>query len=214
MVLPDSSRQIQSSGCKDAELIQSRRTAYPPSNLQTDDEGTVLDEKWRRWVQRESFLRLSHAVFKHDMYMTTTKVRNPLISYADMTLPLPSNRELWLAPTATAWKTLYLCGDQRHTVSLCELLADNDAIRYLPESVDKRLANKVRVERAESTCRHLLTVHAALVIRTRTCGSDVGAFATGEARQFRGCEHQPLTKVVATVEVSESLRHSTQLPAR
>ncbi len=76
--------------------------------------------------------------------MTTTKVRNPLISYAEMNLPLPDSRELWLAPTAEAWKSFYL-SKQQHTTSVCDLLANNDLIKCLPDSVDNRLARKAYV---------------------------------------------------------------------
>ena len=124
------------------------RAAYSPVHLNADDDGDTLERKWRRWVEQESYKRLVHHVFKHDMYMTTTKVRNPLVSYAEMSLPLPEDHKIWLAPTAEAWKELYLGSprpNHRHTISLCELLADNELVSCLPRSVDDRLAKKVYV---------------------------------------------------------------------
>lgn len=124
------------------------RGTYPYINVNPEDEGTELEQKWRRWVEQESYKRLVHHVFRHDMYMTVTKVRNPLVSYAEMSLPLPARLDLWYAPTAEAWKSLYLSdatGDQRRTLSVRELLADKALVKSLPESIDRRLANKAYV---------------------------------------------------------------------
>jgi hypothetical protein len=122
------------------------RVAYGSNvYVRPDEEGESLDEQWRRWIEQESYKRLVHQVFRHDMYMTTTKVRAPVVSYAEMTLPLPDGRELWFAPTAQAWKAAALRITQRHTTSLCDMLVNNDLVRCLPASVDHRLANKAYV---------------------------------------------------------------------
>lgn len=124
------------------------RGSYPYVDVKAEDEGTTLEAKWQRWVEQESYKRLVHHVFRHDMYMTVTKVRNPLVSYAEMSLPLPARPELWYAPTAEAWKALYLSngtGDQRRTISLRELLADKALVKFLPESIDRDLADQAYV---------------------------------------------------------------------
>ena len=111
------------------------------TNLDSDK----IHEIWQQWVQQESYKRLVHHLFEHDISTTIVKARNPLISYAEMTLPLPASRDLWLAPTAEAWNTLMhenrLGGSDRYRgLSLRELLAEGDILRCLPEDIDKNVA--------------------------------------------------------------------------
>lgn len=65
--------------------------------------------------------------------------RPPLTSYTEFTLPFPSSRELWLAPTAAAWKHL-LVTKYAHVkpspLSLRDLLADPSILNHLPVNVD------------------------------------------------------------------------------
>ena len=46
-------------------------------------------------------------MFLHDAQVSMSLNVNPLISYADFTLPLPEPRELWRACTASQWKRIY-----------------------------------------------------------------------------------------------------------
>jgi hypothetical protein len=76
------------------------------------DVGEVLHRKWLEWVDQESFKRLAFHAFVMDAQTSMAMLTNPLISFAELTLPLPASRELWLAQDAEHWKTLYL---NRHT---------------------------------------------------------------------------------------------------
>jgi hypothetical protein len=51
---------------------------------------------------------LVYHLFEHDILVAHAKGRQPLISYAELSLPLPASRELWLAPDASSWHALHL----------------------------------------------------------------------------------------------------------
>ncbi|KAL1957491.1 hypothetical protein VTO42DRAFT_5954 [Malbranchea cinnamomea] len=85
-----------------------RRSSYEAIVPQPEDEGTSLEEKWVAWVEQESYKRLVFHLFQHDAQVSMALSNNPLISYAEMHLPLPAPRELWLADTAARWKEVFL----------------------------------------------------------------------------------------------------------
>lgn len=70
--------------------------------------------------------------------------RPALTSYAEFTVPFPSARDLWLAPTATAWKEL-LETKYSHAVSsnlsLRDLLSDLSILNDLPVNIDTGVVN-------------------------------------------------------------------------
>lgn len=115
------------------------RVAYSPIIPDGDDEGETLERKWTDWVEQESYKRLIHHVFEHDIYSTMAKVRNPLVSYAEVTLSLPASRELWLAPSAEAWKMAYLespAENLRPSYSVRDLLANGELLKCLSSKID------------------------------------------------------------------------------
>ena len=119
------------------------RVAYAGIEPLATDSNDVLEEKWRQWIEAQSYSRLVHHLFEHDMMMTMTKHRNPLLSYAELSLPLPASRELWLASSAEVWRTAYLTKpghSHQHRLALRALLAESELIRCLPDSVDAQLA--------------------------------------------------------------------------
>lgn len=132
-------------------------TQSPP--LHTDDDET-LDRKWRDWVEEESYkrfvqrllkrlsltprhTRLVFRLFEHDIQSSLVKWRAPLVSYAELSLPLPSSLDLWLAPTATAWRTTYRkkSDEGRQKIpSLKDLLRNPELLRCIPDHSDCRAA--------------------------------------------------------------------------
>lgn len=87
------------------------------------------------------FNSLVYHLFEHDMKMTLVKGRNPLLSYAELTLPLPAARSLWLAPSAEVWRARWLSMESRGpSISLRALLQDDIAVKCLPKSVDVLIA--------------------------------------------------------------------------
>ena len=73
--------------------------------------------------------------------MTMVKHRQPLMSYAELMLPLPAPKVLWLAPSAEAWRARYCSGSYTAKLpSLKTLLQDDSAVLCLPECVDAQIA--------------------------------------------------------------------------
>ncbi|KAI1639473.1 hypothetical protein F4809DRAFT_648556 [Biscogniauxia mediterranea] len=85
-----------------------QRTSYPPITVTESDEGEVLEQKWKRWYELESWKRLAFHCYLRDAQTSMTTLSMPTMSYAELTLPLPESRELWFARTAAEWKKQYL----------------------------------------------------------------------------------------------------------
>ncbi|ORY01675.1 hypothetical protein BCR34DRAFT_627710 [Clohesyomyces aquaticus] len=119
MEIAESSLQNLVTGLRRAGRLDHVR--YPAVIPSADDSVEALDEKWRSWVELESYKRLVYHVWEHDIDMTMVKHRQPLISYAELTLPLPAPRSLWLAPSAGKRRTRYLSDDNLHTAKLPSL---------------------------------------------------------------------------------------------
>lgn len=65
--------------------------------------------------------------------------RPALISYTELTLPLPAARDLWLAPTANVWKNLWMSKYQTTEIpalSLRNLLSDPSLMSNIPSEQD------------------------------------------------------------------------------
>nr|OQO21695.1 hypothetical protein B0A51_11544 [Rachicladosporium sp. CCFEE 5018] len=122
------------------------KVAYEEISPSASDSTKVTEALWRRWAQQESFKRLVYHLFEHDMLMTIARHRQCLISYAELTVPLPASRDLWLAPSAETWRALYLENMSRasntrtSSVSLRSLLSTNDMVQFLPRNIDRTLA--------------------------------------------------------------------------
>ncbi|CAK7234543.1 hypothetical protein SCUCBS95973_008971 [Sporothrix curviconia] len=86
-----------------------------------DDTGDVLHRKWLDWIEQESFKRLAFHVFVCDAQISMTMLTNPHISYAELSIPFPDSRDLWMAETAEQWKVLYLARTPVQGPRLCLL---------------------------------------------------------------------------------------------
>lgn len=73
-----------------------------------EDSSEVLEQKWKDWSEQESWKRLVIHAFLHDSQAMLVHMRSPLITSAQMQLPVPASRELWLAPNAHAWRSSFL----------------------------------------------------------------------------------------------------------
>ncbi|KAF2003494.1 hypothetical protein P154DRAFT_486746 [Amniculicola lignicola CBS 123094] len=85
-----------------------RRSTWKEICPHPDDTGLTLDNKWKEWVAEESYVRLVYRAFEHDRQSSMALLKPPLISYAEMQLPLTQPEPLWEANTADMWKTLCL----------------------------------------------------------------------------------------------------------
>lgn len=68
---------------------------------------------------------------------------NPLISYADLELPLPAARPLWEAKTANEWKDLFCVlspATRERVPSLADLLRDMSQLSSFQDRIDSQLS--------------------------------------------------------------------------
>jgi hypothetical protein len=73
-----------------------------------------------------------------------TMLKNPLISYTELSLDLPSPRELWIAEDAEKWKAVYLAlGEQFPTthLSVRDCLQDPSLLTGLPAHFDPHFSS-------------------------------------------------------------------------
>ncbi|KAF4461712.1 C6 transcription factor [Fusarium albosuccineum] len=92
--------------------------------LNETDCGDELQRKWLLWVEKESWVRLVHAMFSHDAEASMTLLINPSLSYTEMKLTLPSEDGLWGAKTAEKWKLQMLSheSDRHRSLSMTACL--------------------------------------------------------------------------------------------
>ncbi|KAI1263054.1 hypothetical protein F5Y18DRAFT_395944 [Xylariaceae sp. FL1019] len=104
-----------------------QHSSYPRIEVHESDQGEVLEEKWKAWSRAESWKRLTFHCYTRDAQASMTTLSSPLMSYGEMTLPLPEARELWFAKTAEEWKREYharFSGEHKQLPSLGDLLRD------------------------------------------------------------------------------------------
>ncbi|KAF2132057.1 hypothetical protein P153DRAFT_373883 [Dothidotthia symphoricarpi CBS 119687] len=85
-----------------------RRSTWKELLPVVEDQGAELETKWQEWVGQECFLRMVYRTFELDRQSSMALLKPPLISYAEMQLPLPSSNLLWHAKSAVAWKSVHL----------------------------------------------------------------------------------------------------------
>lgn len=121
-----------------------RRAAYEAIVPLTTDQGKVLEEKWQAWARQETRKRLVFYFFEYDTRQSITLLTNPLISYAELGLPLPEAESLWLAPTAEKWKQTYMSMDphKQREPSLTDLLQDVELLGEGRDMFDETTASQ------------------------------------------------------------------------
>ncbi|KAK5990311.1 Transcription factor [Cladobotryum mycophilum] len=85
-----------------------QRSSYPIVIVDPSDDGEVLEEKWRFWVEMEQWKRLVFHCYIREAQISMTTLTNTCMAYSEITLPLPEPRELWFAKSAAEWKAQYL----------------------------------------------------------------------------------------------------------
>lgn len=84
-----------------------RQSTWKSITPDIGEDGLSLDAKWRDWVLQELYLRLVYRVIQHDRQASMAMLKPPLISYAELQLPLPHADSLWRASSAQEWKAAY-----------------------------------------------------------------------------------------------------------
>ncbi|KAK4544217.1 hypothetical protein LTR36_004427 [Oleoguttula mirabilis] len=121
-----------------------RRGTYVRIVPYAEDQGEVLESKWRQWVRQESRKRFALHLFRHDLEASVSLFSSPLISYAELYLPLPESEALWHSPSAESWKATYMrSSGPRHErqPSLVDCIQDLDILATKDIWVDQRQAS-------------------------------------------------------------------------
>ncbi|KAM0723782.1 hypothetical protein Q7P37_000772 [Cladosporium fusiforme] len=121
-----------------------RRGTYERIVPYAEDTGEVLNNKWRMWARQESRKRFALHLFRHDLEASASLLSSPLISYAELYLPLPEAEALWHAGSAEQWKATYIKSPApRHDrqPSLVDCIQDLDILATKDIFVDGRQAS-------------------------------------------------------------------------
>ncbi|CAG8342035.1 unnamed protein product [Penicillium salamii] len=137
------------------------RSTYSHLPPPMGDDEVSLTKVWHEWIKQESlkrydcmlytrlsmliWVRLAYHLFGHDVEVAMAMNRPALISYTELTLPFPAARDLWLAPTASAWRNLWaeryrLVGGS--DLSLRDLLSDPTLVTTISTEQDFDIARR------------------------------------------------------------------------
>ncbi|KAJ9130732.1 C6 zinc finger domain containing protein [Pleurostoma richardsiae] len=118
------------------------RLKRPTPEPVPQDTGNVLHRKWLEWAEQESLCRLVFHAFIFDAQVSMAMLTNPIISYSELSIPLPESRELWMAEDADQWKALFLSRPRSHSPQL-NLLDFLQQPTELPENHDVHLSSLI-----------------------------------------------------------------------
>ncbi|KAF5008273.1 hypothetical protein FDECE_5437 [Fusarium decemcellulare] len=123
-----------------------QRSSYPLISVDPADEGATLEQKWRNWIEMEKWKRLVFHCFLRDSQQSMTALTNPVMSYAELTLPLPASKDLWYAKTAKEWKAIYLereAGQTKRAPSVGDLFYNLNLLAANRHRIDVKLSAAV-----------------------------------------------------------------------
>ncbi|KAK0385737.1 hypothetical protein NLU13_6914 [Sarocladium strictum] len=142
--------------------------AWSPLSLLDGDpnlSGPMLEAEWRSWTHDESYKRTAFRLLAHDTNSSMCLVVNPLLSYAEISLPLPCAPTFWSATNCERWKSALLSaqshiethGMQPHPETVAQLADEpglylNASATVPVPSFDITLANKAFVSYAWGLC--------------------------------------------------------------
>ncbi|KAJ5801990.1 uncharacterized protein N7503_004440, partial [Penicillium pulvis] len=133
-----------------------RSSAYDDISISPGDDSEVLEVQWSDWVERESFKRLVYHIQVHCSKASLTTGSRPPVSYAELSLPLPSHRQLWMAKSSLEWKNILLSltsnGPSRD-ISTRDSIMNPLVLLYLPEIYDFDLAQFILLHCISSMIR-------------------------------------------------------------
>jgi hypothetical protein len=97
-------------------------------------------------VQQLTVARLCFHLFLRDAETSMTTLVNPILSYAEVTLPLPSPKELWLAKSAQEWKAVYLSrmnANPDAIPSLLDIIRDSSNLAIHQSHIDLQFSASI-----------------------------------------------------------------------
>jgi hypothetical protein len=121
-----------------------RKSSYPTTILDPNDHETSDETAWRNWIQQESFKRTAFRMVQHDLNSSMYLMVNPLVSYAELSLPLPCSPSLWTATSAQQWKSLLSQHPSlsRQPPSVADYLDDPISFKFHTPPIDRTIANE------------------------------------------------------------------------
>ncbi|KAK6698100.1 hypothetical protein SNK03_010881 [Fusarium graminearum] len=93
-------------------------------------------QDWLEWIEHESFKRLALRMLSHDANSSTALMVGPLVSYAEVLLPLPGNAELWTASSPEQWSSLMVSRVDSEPLYVADVIDDPDVLNNYAGSVD------------------------------------------------------------------------------
>ncbi|KPM40652.1 hypothetical protein AK830_g5890 [Neonectria ditissima] len=168
-----------------------QRSSYPAIAVDSSDEGEVLHEKWRKWIELEQWKRLVFHAYHRDAQTSMTTLTNPAMSYAELTLPLPASRDLWFAKTSEEWKRLYLereANSSKRAPSIGDVLHDVNLLSTNRHRLDVQLSLSVFLHGFWALILEYRQLSAAHRSRSYTQGS------LGGSALLLGPRHQHLVQ--------------------
>ena len=118
------------------------RSRYREITPSPEDSNEVLEQKWKEWAEQEAWKRLVFHTFLHDAQAMLVHMRSPLITPAQMQLPIPCSRDLWLASNALAWRNVFMAQNTFEGGALpstIEMFSDPELFSGLNHPTDKSL---------------------------------------------------------------------------
>ncbi|KAH7248154.1 hypothetical protein B0J15DRAFT_401122 [Fusarium solani] len=83
-----------------------------------EDSSDALEIKWRMWVDHESRKRLAIHLLNLCTQFSLALLTTPLVTFIEMSVPLPAARSLWNASSAEDWRSAYLALENQNLASL------------------------------------------------------------------------------------------------
>ncbi|KAL6833811.1 hypothetical protein J3E69DRAFT_149781 [Trichoderma sp. SZMC 28015] len=123
-----------------------QRCMYPVITVEPSDEGEILEQKWMKWAAAEQWKRLVFHCYIREAQISMTALTNPCMSYAELTLPLPEQKDLWSAKTASEWKAIYLTrsvGPNSRAPSIADMYRDPRQFADNSTRIDMQLSVSV-----------------------------------------------------------------------
>jgi hypothetical protein len=128
-----------------------RRSGYfkrrmPPAAPEPGDDDKTLEQKWRAWVEAESFKRVAFHTLIHDAQASISLLTRPLISYAEISLEIPYTLALWRAKSAHAWRDIYLSklpNISSRIPSLMHCVHDIQPLSKVQDCIDLRFSTSI-----------------------------------------------------------------------
>ncbi|PVH83863.1 hypothetical protein DL98DRAFT_615247 [Cadophora sp. DSE1049] len=123
--------------CRRADYFRKLKKRLDPPNH--NDSPESIEAKWHSWIDSESYFRFAIHNLIRDVDNSMAFLIPPIVSYLELSVPLPMSKELWQARNSQEWKNKYLSGSKEmlsSLPSLCSCVDDFSLVLPLREVID------------------------------------------------------------------------------